>query len=146
MALAFDRSILGEEFDRSEEKAVTADALVAFARALGETSPCYVEVGPDLIGHPTYCIRFRGRKFFPDNLPERLRTRMSFDAGKDIEFGVPVRVGDRITIVSTLHDLYEKTGRSGTMIFVVVRFTLTNQRGELVATVDNRMMYRGEDR
>jgi acyl dehydratase len=28
------------------------------------------------------------------------------------------------------------------MVFVVVRFTLTNQRGERVATVDNRLMYR----
>ncbi len=144
MALDFDRSILGEEFDRTDETPVSADDLVAFARALGETDPCYVEPGPGLIGHPTYCIRFRGRKFFPDNLPERFRTRMSFDAGKDIEFGVPVRPGDRITVVSTLHDIYEKTGRSGSMVFVVVRFTLTNQRGELVATVDNRMMYKGE--
>jgi hypothetical protein len=146
MALEFDRTILGEEFDRSEEQAVTADELIAFARSLGETTPCYVEPGPDLIGHPTFCIRFRGRKFFPDNLPEGLRTRMSFDAGKDIEFGVPVRPGDRVTIASTLHDIYEKTGRSGTMVFVVVRFTMTNQRGELIATVDNRMMYRGEER
>ena len=30
------------------------------------------------------------------------------------------------------------------MVFVVIRFTMTNQRGELVAEVDNRMMYRGE--
>ena len=144
MALEFDRNILGGEFDRAEHETVTAEELVAFARALGETSPCYVEAGPELVAHPTYCIRFRGRKFFPDNLPEGLRTRMSFDAGKDIDFGAPIRPGDRITIVSTLHELYEKTGRSGTMVFVVVRFTMTNQRGERVATVDNRMMYRGE--
>jgi hypothetical protein len=144
MALAFDRSILGGEFDRTEHAPVTAEELVAFARALGETSPCYVEPGPELIGHPTYCIRFRGRKFFPDTLPEGLRAHMSFDAGKDIEFGAPLRPGDRVSVVSTLHDLYEKTGRSGSMVFVVVRFTLTNQRGEQVATVDNRMMYRGE--
>jgi acyl dehydratase len=69
---------------------------------------------------------------------------MSFDAGKDIEFGVPIRPGDRVTVVSTLHELYEETGRSGSMVFVVVRFTMTNQRGERVAVVDNRMMYRPE--
>jgi hypothetical protein len=113
-------------------------------RALGEATPCYIEPGESLIGHPTYCIRFRGNRFFPDTLPAGLQTRMSFDAGKDIELGVPIRPGDRITVVSTLHDLYEKTGRSGSMIFVVIRFTMTNQRGELVAAVDNRMMYRGE--
>jgi len=145
MALEFDRSILGEEFDRAEHAPVAAEELIAFARALGATSPCYVEPGAALVGHPTYCIRFRGQKFFPDNLPEGLRYRMSFDAGKDIEFGVPVRPGDRVTVVSTLHDLYEKTGRSGSMVFVVVRFTMTNQRGEMVAIVDNRMMYRGQE-
>src|SRR5262249_35465975 len=91
MALEFDPSILGEEFDRTEHDPVTADELIAFARALGETSPCHLEPGPGLVGHPTYCIRFRGRKFFPDNLPEGLRFRMSFDAGKDIELGPPLR-------------------------------------------------------
>jgi N-terminal half of MaoC dehydratase len=144
MALQFDPDILGEEFDRTEHDPVAADELLAFARSLGETSPCYVEPGAALVGHPTYCIRFRGGKFFPDNLPEGLRTRMSFDAGKDIAFGVPIRAGDRVTVVSTLHELYEKTGRSGSMVFVVVRFTMTNQRGERVAVVDNRMMYRAE--
>jgi len=143
MPLEFDRAILGQEFDRTQHEPVSADELIAFSRALGETAPCYVEPGADLIGHPTHCVRFRGR-FIPDNLPDGLRLRMSFDAGKDIEFGVPLRPGDRITVVSTLHDIYEKTGRSGSMVFVVIRFTLSNERGEKVATIDNRMMYRGE--
>jgi hydroxyacyl-ACP dehydratase HTD2-like protein with hotdog domain len=88
-------------------------------------------------------VRFKGSKFFPDTLPETLRFRMSFDAGKDIALGVSIRPGDVITIVSTLHEVYEKTGRTGSMIFVVVRFTMTNQRGEQVAVVDNRFMYKG---
>ena len=52
---------------------------------------------------------------------------------------------DTVTISSSLHDVYEKTGRSGTMTFLVVRVTLTNQRGELLAKVDNRLMYRGQE-
>ena len=144
MSLDFDRSILGQEFDRTAHDPVTAEEMIAFAKALGETSPRYTEPGPALVAHPTFCVRYKGRKFHPDNLPESLRIRMSFDAGKDIEFGAPIRPGDAITMVATLHDIYEKTGRTGTMVFVVVRFTLTNQRGELVATVDHRMMYRGE--
>jgi len=137
-----DQSILGREFDRTDTEPVDADELIAFARALGERDPRYVAPGPDLVAHPTYCVRYRGRKFFPDDLPEALVRRMSFDAGKDIELGVPIRPGDRIRVVSSVHDVYEKTGRSGTMTFVVVRFVLTNQRDELVATIDNRMMYR----
>jgi hypothetical protein len=144
MPLEFDRSILGREFDRTEFDPVTADELIAFSRALGETHPWYVEPGESLVAHPTYCIRFRSSRFFPDTLPAGLQARISFDAGKDIELGVPIRPGDRITVVSTLHDLYEKTGRSGSMVFVVVRFTMTNQRGERAAIIDNRMMYRGE--
>jgi hypothetical protein len=70
---------------------------------------------------------------------------MSFDAGKDIALGVPIRPGDVITVLSTLHDVYEKTGRTGSMYFVVVRFTMTNQQGDTVAVVDNRFMYKGLD-
>ena len=143
MALDIDPSILGREFDRAELEPVTSEALISFAIALGETHPCYIQAGPDLIAHPTYCVRFRGGKFFPDTLPEKLRFRMSFDAGKDIALGVPIRPADVITIVSTLHEVYEKTGRTGSMVFVVVRFTMTNQRGETVAVVDNRFMYKG---
>jgi N-terminal half of MaoC dehydratase len=143
MPLDFDRTIIGEEFDRCETDPVTAEELIAFATALGETRPEYTHPGPDLVGHPTYCVKYKGTKFFPDNLPLQFRARMSFDAGKDLELGVPVRPGDRVTVTSTLHDVYEKTGRTGSMYFVVVRFALTNQRGELVANVDNRFMYKG---
>ena len=143
MPLDIDPSILGREFDRAEHEPVTAEALISFAHALGEAHPCYIQAGPELIAHPTYCVRFKGNKFFPDTLPETLRFRMSFDAGKDIELGAPIRPGDVITIVSTLHEVYEKTGRTGSMIFVVVRFTMTNQRRENVAVVDNRFMYKG---
>lgn len=122
---------------------MTTEELVSFARALGETEPCYIQAGPELVAHPTYCVRFKGQKFFPDTLPEKLKFRMSFDAGKDIELGVPIRAGDVVTVLSTLHDVYEKTGRTGSMIFVVVRFTMTNQRDETVAVVDNRFMYKG---
>lgn len=145
MPLDFDRAILGAEFDRCETDAVTADQLITFARALGETRPEYTQPGPDLIAHPTFCVQYHGNKFFPDTLPKSLRFRMSFDAGKDLELGTSIRPGDRITVSSTLHDVYEKTGRTGSMYFVVVRFALTNQRGELVANVDNRFMYKGVD-
>lgn len=143
MPVTVDPAILGQEFDRAAHRAVTAEELISFASALGETDPRYVEPGPGLIAHPTYCVRFKGQKFFPDTLPESLRFRMSFDAGKDIALGPPIRPGDVITVVSTLHEVYEKTGRTGSMVFVVVRFTMENQHGDTVAVVDNRFMYKG---
>src|SRR5262245_15166219 len=143
MPLDVDPAILGREFDRAAHEPVTSDELISFARALGETAACYTEPGPGLIAHPTYCVRFKGHKFFPDTLPERLRFRMSFDAGKDIQLGEPIRPGDVVTVASTLHEVYEKTGLTGSMVFVVVRFTMMNQRGATVAIVDNRFMYKG---
>ena len=142
MPLDLDPSILGREFDRAEYGPVTAEELIGFARALGETAPRYTEPGPDLVGHPTFCVRYKGKKFYPENLPKNINVRSGFDAGKDLELGVPVRPGDTLTVSSMAHEIYEKTGRTGSMYFVVIRFTMTNQRGEMVAIVDNRFMHR----
>lgn len=134
-----DRSILGEEFDSSVSSPVTREEIVAFARALGETDPRYF--APEPVAPPTFCVRFRGSQFFHPKIP-RSWLVTGFDAGKDIAFGVPVRVGDVITTKSVLHDLYEKTGRSGTMLFLLGRQTLMNQRGETVAVIDSRFVVR----
>lgn len=143
MGLDLDPATLGAEFDRAVYGPVTAEELIEFARAL-DAGPEYTTPAADLVAHPTFCVSYKGNKFFPDNLPRNLLGRMSFDAGKDVELGEPIRPGDMVTVVSTLHDVYEKTGRSGTMVFVVVRFTLTNQHDQLLARVDNRFMYRGD--
>src|SRR5438093_8251134 len=141
--LDLDPAIIGEEFDCTEYGPLTGEELIDFAHALGETHPDYTRPGPDLIAHPMYPARFRGKRFYPDSLPRSIDVRTGFDAGKDIALAAPIRPGDAITARCTLHEVYEKTGRTGTMVFVVIRFTLTNQRGELVATVDNRFMHRG---
>lgn len=142
MPLAADPSIIGQEFDRATYGPVTAEELIAFAEALGETRPEYTRAGPELVGHPTFCVRYKGSKFYPENLPKTINIRTGFDAGKDIQLGVPVRAGDVVEVRCTLHEVYEKTGRSGSMVFVVIRFTMTNQRGEAVAVIDNRFMHR----
>ena len=136
------RQIVGKEFDHATHGPVTTEELIEFARALGETHTEYTEPGPGLIGHPTYCVRYKGRKFYPENLPKVVNVRAGFDAGKDIELGVPVRPGDMIEVRATLHDIYEKTGRSGTMVFIVFRTTVMNQDGQMVAIVDQKMMFR----
>jgi acyl dehydratase len=140
--LGLDPSIIGREFDRVVFGPVTADELIAFARALGETRPEYTQPGPGLIGHPTYCVRYRPRAMYPEGLSMVIDVRSGFDAGKDVQFGRPVRPGDTVEVRSVLQELYEKTGRTGRMCFVVVRFTITNQAGETLAVVDNRYMHR----
>ena len=136
MAIAVDRKIIGKEFDRSTHPPVSAAEIRAYAEACGETAPA----GDDIEASPTFTVSLRSRHFMP---PELFHVgRAGFDAGKDMELGAPVRVGDVLTSVSVVHDIYEKTGRSGTMNFIVFRTTVTNQRNEMVAITDQKMMFR----
>ena len=148
MSRTIDRSMVGEEFDHTEFPRITEAQILAYAASYGETDPRYTDPaaaarGPDggLIAPPTFAVSLRGRHFMPRELPRNLG-RNGFDAGKDIEIGVPIRPGDVLTASSTVHDIYEKTGRSGTMTFIVFRTTVTNQRGETAAVVDQKMMFR----
>lgn len=134
MALEFDRSLIGSEFDHSLHGAVSQEDIDAYAAASGEPLP-----GPG-IAPPTFVVSLRTHRFLPPHLPNLGRS--GFDAGKDIEFGVPVRAGDVLESRSAVHEIYEKTGRSGSMRFIVLRTQVTNQRGERVATIDQKMMFR----
>jgi acyl dehydratase len=136
-----DRALVGQEFDHTVFPPVTVEQIVAYATACGETDPRWTRRGPDLVAPPTFALSLRGRHFMPKHMPATLGQHM-FDAGKDIEIGVPVVAGDVLTTTSTVHDVYEKTGRSGRMTFVVFRTTVTNQRDETVAVVDQKMMFR----
>lgn len=147
MALDFDRSILGKVFDETDFPAVTTEDLLRFAAALGETNPLYTDeaaaaAGPHggLIAPPTYVARLRPNKMTPEHMPRF--GKVGFDGGRDVELFAPVRPGDHLTMVSTIHDIYEKTGRSGSMYFIVVRNEIRNQTGAKVATVDHRIMQR----
>jgi hypothetical protein len=131
---------VGFEFDQTEFR-IEADTLVRYARACGETEPRFTEPAhPDFRAPPNYASSFHGRKNLPENFPVSLRR--SFDAGKCVEILGPIRPGDAITGRSHIHDIYEKTGRSGPMMFVVHRMEFSNQKSEPVAVVDWRLVMR----
>ena len=150
MAFAdIDRAVIGREYDRLTYPPVTTEELISYARTLGVTDPVYLDEeaarsGPEggLVAFPTFVVKLRGGQHMPIEVAREMGMG-GFDAGKDIEFHAPIRPGDEITATSTIVDIYEKTGRSGSMVFVVYRQDLHNQRGELVARVDSRMMQRG---
>jgi acyl dehydratase len=135
-----DRSIIGEEFDHTVFDPVRREDVLEYIAASGEVAPPATAAAAPAVP-PTFVLRLRGRHFMPANLPKNLG-RAGFDAGKDIEFGVPVHIGDVLTASSTVHDIYEKTGRSGTMKFLVLRTVITNQHAQQVAVIDQKMMVR----
>lgn len=51
----------------------------------------------------------------------------------DYEFFQPVRAGDILAATRTITDVYERQGKTGTLVFVVLDTTYTNQHGDLVA-------------
>jgi acyl dehydratase len=143
-----DRSVLGREYDRLTYPPITAEELMSYARTLGVTDPIYLDEAAaksgqygGLVAFPTFVVKLRGGQHMPMEVAKEM-TRGGFDAGKDIELGTPIRPGDVITATSAITELYEKTGRSGSMWFVVFRQHLVNQNGEMVANVDSRMMQR----
>ena len=135
------RDWAGAAFDTAEFE-ITASDLRDFALACGETAPHYTDPDdPDFRAVPNFTSRYVGRRVLPENFP-RLSSGFGFDAGKCVTVLGPLRVGDRVTAKSRIHDIYTKTGRSGTMLFIVHRMEFSNQRGEPVSIVDWRMVQR----
>ncbi|HEV8717493.1 MAG TPA: MaoC family dehydratase N-terminal domain-containing protein [Candidatus Binatia bacterium] len=147
MAPEFDRSIIGQVFDETTFPPITKEEILDFTAALGEKNPLYTdEVAATkgtyggLTAPPTFVTKLRAKKFTPEHLPKF--GKVGFDGGRDLEIYAPIRPGDVLTMRSTIHDIYEKTGRTGSMYFIVIRNEVANQKGEKVAVIDHRIMQR----
>ena len=144
--LTFDTSWIGKEFDRYAFE-VTQEDIAEFAASVGETNPvhcdaAYAKTTPHggIVAPATFCIVFRSNAALPD-LKLSYGAR-AFDGGKECVFHTPIRPGDTITGVDRIAEVYEKTGRSGNMIFVVRESELTNQNGDKVAVLRQILIQR----
>jgi acyl dehydratase len=147
MAVEYDPALIGRVFEVTDPVEVSAEDVRKFCAAIGETNPLYTDEaaatqGPHgtIVAPPSYAVTFRNGRHFFTHVPRFGST--GFDAGKDVEFRAPIRPGDKVTLSSHVKEIYEKTGRSGSMVFVVVRSTVQNQNGEVVAHIDHRFMNR----
>jgi 3-methylfumaryl-CoA hydratase len=86
------------------------------------------ELGPD--GHAR-----RGGFLPPVPLPRRMW------AGSRIRFERPLRVGERAELTSTVEKVEEKSGRSGTLVFVTVRHRIS-AGGALAIDEEQDLVYR----
>ena len=133
---------VGMVFDSVEVEALAEDML-GFSTACGETDPRYTDSShADFQAPVNFTTKYHGARMLPDDFPNFERARM-IDAGKAVAWHAPIRAGDTLTARSQLHDIYEKTGRSGVMLFLVHRMEFNNARGELVSVVDWRLILRG---
>ena len=65
-------------------------------------------------------------------------------AGNEYEFFQPIHPDDVISAHWTVKDVYEKTGRTGSLVFQVIETTFYNQADELLARNTETMFYRPE--
>jgi acyl dehydratase len=52
--------------------------------------------------------------------------------GNEYEFFKPVRPMDKITVKRKISQIYEKEGKAGPLVFVIVEISYANQKGELL--------------
>ncbi len=65
------------------------------------------------------------------------------DAGAEWNFFKPIKVGDEISVVNSLDGVEDKSSEKGKRLLITFKSTLTNQKGEMVATSIGRVMNLG---
>jgi 3-methylfumaryl-CoA hydratase len=86
------------------------------------------EIGPD--GHPK-----RGGFLPPVDLPRRMW------AGGRLSFHAPLHLGEPVSRISTIADVSAKSGRSGSLVFVLVRHEISGPAGVAI-TEEHDIVYR----
>ena len=141
----FDPQLSGKVFESKRRLQVTPEMIAAYCDAIGDNNPLYRRAVPDngavaLAAPPGFAGIFRLEDDIFHNLPRFGKRRLA--GGIDIDFVQPIRAGDTIGTVTEVREIYEKTGRTGPMVFIVLRSALKNQHGEVAAYLSHRFVIR----
>jgi N-terminal half of MaoC dehydratase len=132
-----DPALIGKVFEASAPVRVTAEMIEQFCGAIG------VAVERDSEGRVIAPLSisgsFRAAEDIFDHLPRMERRLLG---SMELDFVIPIKSGDEIRISSQVAEVYEKTGRSGGLVFTVIRSELKNQRAEIVTRIDHRFTHR----
>ena len=105
---------------------VEAGHLKRFTEAIGDPNPRWETEAP-----PTYLVAL---------IPVSMHLAEAEEYGKGwlnggnrFEYMEPIRVGDHITATGKIADVYEKSGSSGPLLFIIFETAYVNQHGRTVA-------------
>jgi hypothetical protein len=130
---------VGEVFQEID-LVVDGDRMLEWAVTCGETDPRFIDPAhPDFQASTSFPTHINAARMLPDDFTD-IGSGRGIDGGKSIEWHRPMRAGDRLRARVEIGDIYDKTGRSGTMIFIVNRMTFFDPDGQVVAAVDWRMI------
>lgn len=143
--LEYDQSVIGVEVEVGS-LTVSRDQIARYCEVIGETNPLYTDeeaakAGPygEIIA-PTGLLQTMHLGFGLDAKVNFGTT--VFHSGMKMEYYDPIRVGDTITAKTAVKEVYEKTGRSGRMVFVVTRVTYRNQHERPVMAMEHSFVHR----
>ncbi len=131
---------LNLEFDTTDFR-IAPENVLTVARACGETRPEYIDpTHPEFQAYPAYLASLASGRRLPIDFPSL--GGIPIDGGKAVECHLPVPVDTPITGRTHLHEIYDKSGRSGRMIFLVSRMELFDAQNNHLATTDSRLVVR----
>ena len=132
-------------------------SLRQYALAIGDFNPLYSDRGfaqthglREVMAPPTLiCDTWQ---YVDSDMDDRgdlvgrgpIRELEGLRAGNEYEFFQPIHPDDVISAHWTVKDVYEKTGRTGSLFFQVIETTFYNQADELLARNTETMFYRPE--
>jgi acyl dehydratase len=143
MAITVNKDVKGKEYPPFTVT-VERGKIKEFARAIGDLSPFYLDdaVGRasewgDIVAPPTFAITFRDDNADTGTVLKDLGVDISriLHGEQEFESYKPIRPGETYLCRSRITDIYEKTGRSGAMAFVVREMTVTDPDNEIVCLV-----------
>jgi acyl dehydratase len=142
MPIQINKAVIGKELPPFVVT-VERGKIKEFARAIGDLNPFYLDdrVGQasefgDIIAPPTFLTTFRDEAADSGALLRELGTDISrlLHGEQEFELQRPIRPGETFLCRTRIVDVYEKTGRSGPMAFVVREMSVTDKANEIVAT------------
>ncbi len=114
---------------------VEAGHVRRFAEAIGDTNPRWRTEAP-----PTFLVALAPVSIHLGEAEQYGKGWLN--GGNRFEYAAPVRIGDEITAVGRVADVYEKEGSTGNLLFIIFETEYKNQRGELVARLRGTMIRR----
>ena len=131
---------------------VFAEHVAAFARALGDPNPLYIDPeaarrGPfgTIVAPPTYPIAFMTQALAggADVFLELGLDFMTLVHGEqEFEYARPVKAGETLTLTGRIADVYEKQGSNGVLDFAVLETEAVDEAGQPVFFSRNTLISR----
>jgi acyl dehydratase len=143
MPIQINTSVKGKEY-APYTVTVERGRIKDFARAIGDLNPFYLDdsVGAasefgDVIAPPTFPITFKDDTADTGTMLKDLGVDIGriLHGEQEFELHRAITPGETLLCRPKITDIYEKSGKSGPMAFVVRETAVTDAKNELVATL-----------